>query len=105
MKMIISWDNLDIVEVVKKEKYYCSIIKEENIVEAASKGLPVILLSNIKLVSKRMPEFILKRVPKKEIRDERLENVSEDEGENIINYINMTNCKCATDKFLIRIVK
>lgn len=105
MKMIISWGDIDIIEVVKKEKYYCSVLLEDNVVKAAKDGMPTVMLANIKLISKRMPEFILKRVPKKEIRDEILENVSEDEGENIINYINKTNCRCATDKFLIKIVK
>lgn len=105
MQMIISWNDIDIVKVIRNEKYYCSVLIEENVISAIKKGMPTVMISNIKLISKRMPEFILKRIPKKEIRDEVLETVSQDEGENIINYINKTNCKFATDKFLIRIVK
>lgn len=105
MKMIISWNDIDIVKVIRNEKYYCSALIEENVISAIKKGMPTIMVSNIKLISKRMPEFILKRIPKKEIRDEVLETVSQDEGENIINYINKTNCEFATDRFLIRIVK
>lgn len=105
MKIIISWDDVDIVEVIRNEKYYCSVLIEKNVIPAIKNGMPNIMISNIKLVSKRMPEFILKRIPKKEIRDEVLGSVSQDEGENIINYINKTKCKFATDKFLVRIVK
>lgn len=105
MKMIISWDDIDVVQVTRNEKYYCSVLIEKNVISAIKKGMPIIMLSNIKLISKRMPEFILKRIPKKDIRDEFLEYVSQDDGENIINYINKTNCKVATDKFLIKAIK
>lgn len=103
MKIIISWDKIDIIEIIRKEKKYYSVILPENTTQAIEQGMPMVSIANINLVSKRMPKFILERIPEKNIRDKYLDKVSNDEGENIINYINKTNCECATDKFKIRI--
>ena len=103
MKMIISWNSLDIIEIVRKGDKYYSVILPDNASKAVEDGMPLVSIASIKLASKRMPQFILDRIPKKEVRDNFIDNVSEDEGENIINYINKTNCKYATDKFMVRI--
>ena len=103
MKMVIVWDNIDVIEVIRKDNKYFSVILVDNALEAIAKGMPMVSIANIKLVSKRMPQFILNRIPEKNVRDRYLQKVSDDEGENIINYINSTNCEFATDKFRVRI--
>lgn len=103
MKMIISWDNLDIVDITRKKGRYFSSINPDNAAIAIEDGMPSIILSNIKIISKTIPKFIINRVPSKELRNKQLKIISPDEGVNILEYINTTNCICATDKFKVSI--
>lgn len=105
MKMIISWNELNVIEVIRIENKYFSKILVDNIALAIKEGMPMISIANIKLVSKSLPQFILSRIPQKCVRDKYLKNISSYEGENIINYINTTSCKLATDNFKISIEK
>lgn len=103
MRIIIAWNSIDIIEVIRKENKYYSVILPDNTSKAVENGMPIVSIASIKLASKRMPQFILDRIPTKVVRDTYIDNVSEDEGDNIINYINKTNLKRTTDKFTVRI--
>lgn len=103
MKMIISWNNIDVIEITRKKGRYFSSINPDNAIIAIEDGMPSILLSNIKVISKTIPKFIIDRVPNKKARNKQLKIVSSDESINILEYINTTNCIYVTDKFKVSI--
>ncbi|MEG2235866.1 MAG: hypothetical protein RR144_05460 [Clostridia bacterium] len=103
MKIQICWKYNIIIEISRIKGMYVSSLNEENFEVARRDGMPIIEFVNINLISKKIPKFIESRIPQKDIRDKTLKIVSNDEGENILNYIRQTNCKMATDKFSINL--
>lgn len=101
MKMIIKWDNLDIVYITRQKGVYIYNLDVDNFKEAVDKGMSKISLLEVPLISKKLPKFIENRIPPKKIRDEKLDIVSEDEGINILRYIELTKCVLPTDKIQI----
>lgn len=105
MVITVKWDNIDILVITKKHNMYISSIISENIDEVSRAGMPMFLISNINIISKELPNIILDRLPSIDMIKKEIEFVSENLESNILEYINRTGCKRATDKFSFYISK
>ncbi|MEG1059790.1 MAG: hypothetical protein RSE57_06450 [Clostridia bacterium] len=103
MKIEICWKEKTIVTITRLEGIYVYSLNKENFTSARKKGMPIIEILSVKLVSKKLPKFIEERIPSKEIRNKELVNISNDEGENILNYIKATKCILKTDEFSVNL--
>ena len=102
MIITLYWKDIDILTVTKEKNCYISAINQKNFMKANSEGMPLSIFKNYSIVSKKLPEFIENRLPtpamiSKHIDKDDLKNLS------IIDYINNTECECATDNFKISI--
>lgn len=105
MKLIILWDDIRLIEINKVDKIYIASIDAKNVEKAKKCGLPAVLLSSIKTVSNEIPEFIKARIPDKVLRNKVIKDVSDNEEQNDLRYINITKCRYATDKFKVDIAE
>lgn len=105
MVITVKWDNIDILVITKKHNMYISSIVTENIEKVINLGMSMALISNVKIISKELPKVITDRLPGIDIIKKEIELVSENIESNILEYINRTGCRCATDKFSFAIEK
>ncbi len=105
MIISIKWDDVDILSVTKKHNLYISSIKIENLDYAVKKGMPISIISNVKLISKDLPDIVKDRLPNINIIKKEIKLVSENMESNILEYINSTKCKNMVDKFTFYISK
>jgi uncharacterized protein (DUF2384 family) len=103
MKIEIVWNSIPVLDIARLKGMYFTSVISSNISRAIEDGMPVSCISSINMVSKKLPYFIEERIPTKKYRDRSLDVVSKDEGSNILRYIEITKCKCATDKFEVHL--
>lgn len=105
MKFNIKWGNLDIVTISRENGVYIANIDNKCFNQATKSGMPVSILAELKAISDKLPPFVMERIPSKELRDKTIlkskGQLSDDEGDNILDYIDITNCRQKTDKFSI----
>ena len=99
MKIKVFWDNINIMDIVKTNKVYITSINYDNFVKANKSGMPVTLFLNYSLVSSELPSFVKNRLPTPKMISREIDRNNLDTNVSIIDYINETKCKCATDKF------
>lgn len=103
MVITVKWDNIDILVITKKHNMYITSIVTENIEKVIELGMAITLISNVKVISKELPNIIANRLPNIDVIKKEINLVSENLESNILEYINRTGCKRATDKFSFNI--
>lgn len=99
MKIKVFWKDINIMDIVKTNKAYITSINHNNFVKANEQGMPLTLFLNYNLVSSELPSFVKNRLPTPKIISKEINKNNLDSNISIIDYINKTKCKCATDKF------
>ena len=99
MKIKVFWDNVNIMDIVKTEKAYITSVNHDNFIQANKLGMPFSIFLNYNLVSSELPSFVKNRLPTPKIISKEIDRNNLDANISIIDYINKTKCKCATDKF------
>lgn len=103
MVINVKWDDVDILKVSKRHNMYVSEIVTANIEEVIKRGMPMSLISNIKLMSKEMPDFVMSRLPSIQMIKKEIKVVSSNLESNILEYINCTKCRRMNDKFSLEV--
>ena len=98
MVITVKWNNIDILNINKMHNMYVTSIITENIDKVINSGMSMTLISNVKVISKELPTIISDRLPSVDVIKEEIKLVSENLESNILEYINRTGCKNATDK-------
>lgn len=93
------WKNINIMDIIKENKVYITNINYKNFIKANEEGMPVALFLNHNIVSLELPNFVKDRLPTPKIISEEINKNGLDNDISIIDYINKTKCKCATDNF------
>ena len=101
MKIQVKYKDIIVMEIQRVNKLYVNAINTENFKVALDEGMPLIEFINIKMLSKKMPDIVVNRIPNKLERDKELDIISDDEGINILEYIKKTNCSFVTDNIKI----
>lgn len=97
MKIRVYWKDIEFLEVEKVEDKYFSMIIMENYKKVKEEGCPVMFVENIKIVDDKLPHIIQSRLPKTTNLISKLGDGNKDIESSIIEYINKTKCKRATD--------
>ena len=104
MSIEVFWDELNILEIEKRDNLFISVVNIENLLLAKETGFPTFLLKQISVVSDELPGIVRDRIACIRGRLKFKDNCTEEElEENIFNYINTTVCRRPTDKFSINI--
>ena len=101
MKIEVRYKSILVMDINRINKLYINTIKLDNFKQAIDKGMPVIEFIGIEVISKKIPDIVISRIPDKTFRDKELEIISDDEGINILEYIKKTKCSFLTDNFEI----
>lgn len=99
MKIKVFWNNINIMDIIKENKIYITTLNHDNFIKANKDGMPLSLFLKYNLVSSELPSFVKDRLPTPKVISNEVERKGLDNNISIIDYINKTRCKCATDKF------
>lgn len=101
MVIKIFWEKYPILNIIKDDNRYFSELKYDSLKEAEKHGMPITLLNQFQMISTKLPYFVKERLPN---TANMVKNMTEEIKQiDVIEYINQTRCKCATDKFEIEI--
>lgn len=101
MKINVFWKSINIMNIIKEKKAYITDINYDNFVKANKEGMPLSIFLDYSIVSAELPDFVKSKLPTPKMISNEIDKIGSDKNVSIIDYINKTKCKCATDNFEI----